>query len=109
MTTNNAARYSIPGAGDTLLSYALLTDPDPLQAGASGAILTLVISNSGNAIVTVSSLVVTFLAGSNAKDLVPTPGAGGSIPPQAPTGWGLNNESGSITLTPSGSAGQIGP
>ncbi|HYW11885.1 MAG TPA: hypothetical protein VE871_08010 [Longimicrobium sp.] len=94
-------------AGDapsTLLSYVMLTSPDPLQASAANAILTLVVSNPGGQTVTATSLVVTLPVGTNAKDL--TADATG-VQTQPAAGWEAVNAAGTITLTPTGT-GEIG-
>lgn len=90
---------------DTLLSYVMLTSPDPLQASAKNSSLTLVVSNPGGRIVTVTSLVVTLPVGTNAKDL--TADATG-VQTQPAAGWQAVNAAGTITLTPTGT-GEIGP
>jgi hypothetical protein len=89
----------------TLLSYVMFTSPDPLQASATNAILTLVVSNPGAQLVTVTRLVVTLPVGTNAKDLT-ADATGVQIGVSA--GWQASNAAGSITLTPSGAAGQVG-
>ncbi|HST60251.1 MAG TPA: hypothetical protein VLK84_16210 [Longimicrobium sp.] len=92
-------------SSDTLLSYVMFTSPDPLQASARNAILTLVVSNPRSQMVTVTSLVVTLPVGTNAKDL--TADAAG-VQTQPAAGWQASNAAGIITLTPTGS-GEIGP
>lgn len=90
---------------DTLLNYAFLPTPDPLQAGVT-ATLTLVASNPGRNDVTVTSIVVTLPVGTNARSL--TPDATG-IQTQLPTGWNASPPSGgSFTLTPTGDAARVG-
>jgi hypothetical protein len=80
----------------TLLKYAFLADPDPLQAGGT-ATLTLIVSNPGGQVVTVDSIVVTLPVGTNAKDL--TADASG-IQSQLPPGWGVSQSGGELTLRP---------
>jgi hypothetical protein len=80
----------------TLLSYALLTDPDPLQAGGM-ATLTLIVSNSGRQVVTVASIAVMLPVGTNARNL--TPDASG-IQSQLPPGWNVSQNGGELTLRP---------
>ena len=70
--------------GTTLLTYALLTSPDPLQADATGATLTLVASNNGLRVVRCTQIVVILPVGPNAKDL--TADATGSRPRWPPAG-----------------------
>jgi YVTN family beta-propeller protein len=89
----------------TLLDYAFLTEPDPLQA-TTAATLTLVVSNSGPQIVTCTSMTVTLPVGTNTKDLTASP-AGISTTP--PTGWRVAQSGGAFTLTPqNASAGKVG-
>ncbi|HST60250.1 MAG TPA: hypothetical protein VLK84_16205 [Longimicrobium sp.] len=90
---------------DTLLSYVMFTSPDPLQASAANAVLTLVVSNPVGRMVTVTRLVVTLPVGTNAKDL--TADATG-VQTGLPAGWQATNTAGTITLTPTGTA-EIGP
>ena len=91
---------------DTLLSYALFTSPDPLQVSVKNAVLTLVVSNPGGRMVTVTSLVVTLPVGTNAKDL--TADATG-VQTELPAGWqAANGGDGTITFTPTGT-GTVGP
>jgi hypothetical protein len=80
----------------TLLAYAFLADPDPLQAGGM-ATLTLIVSNPAGQVVTVGSIVVTLPVGTNAKDL--TADASG-IQSQLPPGWGIGQSGGELTLRP---------
>ncbi|HYW11887.1 MAG TPA: hypothetical protein VE871_08020 [Longimicrobium sp.] len=80
----------------TLLSYAMLPSPDPLQAGGT-ATLTLIVSNSGRQVVTVASIAVTLPVGTNAKDL--TADASG-IQSQLPPGWNVSQSGGELTLRP---------
>jgi hypothetical protein len=95
-------------AGDapsTLLSYVMFTSPDPLQASAKNTLLTLVVSNPGGRVVTVTRIDVTLPVGTNAKDL--TADATG-VQTGVPAGWQAAKRAGTITLTPSGAAGQVG-
>ncbi|HST60248.1 MAG TPA: hypothetical protein VLK84_16195, partial [Longimicrobium sp.] len=80
----------------TLLSYALLTSPDPLQAGAT-ATLTLIVSNPGHQAVTVQGIVVTLPVGTNARDLTGDPTG---LEMEVPDGWQASPVNGEITLTP---------
>jgi hypothetical protein len=88
-----------------LLDYAILTAPNPLQAGAP-ATLTLAISNGGSHVVNVTKIVVTLPIGTNAKDL--TASAGFQTDP--PPGWNVSASGGVLTLTPqaSGAVGRDG-
>ena len=88
----------------TLLTYALLTNPNPLQAGAAGASLTLVVSNDGSQIVDCTQIVVVLPVGPNAKDLI----ADAGLQTQVPDGWGASQDSGVVTLTPNTLPAQIG-
>jgi YVTN family beta-propeller protein len=90
----------------TLLAYALLTEPNPLQASAD-ATLTLVVSNSGRDVVTVESVTVTLPVGTNAKDLIAN---AGGIVTQPQSGWSVAQSGGSFTLTPdTPAAARVGP
>ena len=80
----------------TLLAYAFLADPDPLQAGGM-ATLTLIVSNPGRQVVTVSSIAVLLPVGTNAKAL--TPDASG-IQSQLPVGWNVSQTGGELALRP---------
>ncbi|HYW11884.1 MAG TPA: hypothetical protein VE871_08005 [Longimicrobium sp.] len=82
----------------------MYTSPDPLQASVKNAILTLAVSNPGAQVVTVTRLVVTLPVGTNAKNL--TADATG-VQIGVPDGWQASNAAGSITLTPSGAAGEV--
>jgi hypothetical protein len=88
---------------DTLLTYALFVDPDPLQVNGS-CILTLVVSNSTRAPITCGAIRLTLPVGTNAKDLIPS---GVGIETQRPPDWSAGQDGGVITLTPSGDAGTI--
>jgi hypothetical protein len=88
---------------DTLLTYALYVDPDPLVVNAA-ATLTLVVSNSSRQAITCTSIQVTLPVGTNAKDLI---ASGAGMQTQVPTGWNAATNNGVITLTPSGDAGKI--
>jgi dipeptidyl aminopeptidase/acylaminoacyl peptidase len=80
----------------TLLAYALLPQPDPLQAGSS-ATLTLVVSNGGREAVTCTSITVTIPVGTNAKDLVAD--ASGVVS-EPPSGWTCAQNGNQLVLTP---------
>jgi hypothetical protein len=96
--------FRAAGPSDTLLSYVMFTSPDPLQASARNAVLTLVVSNPGRRVVAVKDLVVTLPVGTTAKTL--TADATGVQTEPAP-GWQATSAGGSITLTPGG-AGEVG-
>jgi hypothetical protein len=99
-----AARLTLAATtADTLLSYALYVDPDPLQVSAA-ARLTLVVSNGSRAAITCQNIQVTLPAGTAAKDLIP---GGAAIETQVPDGWSAAAAGGVVTLTPSGDAGTI--
>ncbi|HTD32843.1 MAG TPA: hypothetical protein VK665_04210, partial [Candidatus Elarobacter sp.] len=83
-------------AAPALLTYAALTDPDPLRV-ATSATLTLVISNGTRQIVTVESITVTLPVGTTAKTLTSSPN--GIATPPTP-GWDVVQNGGSFTLTP---------
>jgi hypothetical protein len=80
----------------TLLTYALLPQPDPPQAGSS-ATLTLVVSNGGREAVTCASITVTIPVGTNAKDLVAD--ASGVVS-EPPSGWSCAQSGDQLVLTP---------
>ncbi|HKS27371.1 MAG TPA: hypothetical protein VJS44_06100 [Pyrinomonadaceae bacterium] len=86
----------------TLLSYAVQTTPDPLQASpAQGdpslATLMIVVSNSAGHAVECQSLTFSFLEGTNARDFfADATGIGAS----APTGWNLTQQGSVFTATP---------
>jgi hypothetical protein len=88
--------------GSTLLDYALLTAPAPLQAGMP-ATLTLVISNGGSQPVTVTRIAIALPIGTNAKDLTASTGFQTGTTP----GWNLAQNGGVLTLTPAG-GGMVG-
>lgn len=87
---------------DTLLTYALSTDPDPLQAGhtdgsTSLATLTIVVSNDTHTLIDCQSITFTFPVGQNAKDLSnDMTGVVATHPP----GWSLQRTGGVFTATP---------
>jgi hypothetical protein len=95
----------ITATGNTLLTYAMLVEPDPLQVTTS-AILTLLVSNSGNELVTCTSIVVTLPKGTFAKDLTEDPTG---IETVVPDGWAVTPAENVFTFTPSATAGPIGP
>jgi hypothetical protein len=83
--------------GVTLLSYALLPAPNPLQAGTTGQ-LTLAVSNMGNQPVDLSGVAVTLPLGANADDLaVSSDGIGTAVVPNG--GWQVAHTKGSATFT----------
>jgi hypothetical protein len=86
-----------------LLQYALLTAPEPLQAGTT-ANLTLTISNGGRQFVTVTKIVITLPLGTDAKDL----SSSSTFQTSATSGWNLAQSGGSLTLTPASGTGPIG-
>lgn len=92
-------------ADDTLLTYSLLPDPDPLRPGRRDASLTLVVTNGSRELVTVSSIAVTLPVGTSAKAL--TASATG-IGTRLPDGWVAPREGGIVTLTPSPAAAKLG-
>ncbi|MEA2664000.1 MAG: hypothetical protein QOI11_944, partial [Candidatus Eremiobacteraeota bacterium] len=91
----------------TLLDYALLVNPDPLQASAQNAILMLVVSNSRREAVDCSSIVVTLPIGTGASSL--TEDATG-VQSDKPHGWTVTqNEAGVLTCKPkTPQAGTVG-
>jgi len=96
---------------DTPLSFALFTDPEPLQAGppqvdAPPTKLTIVVSNDAHELVQCQSISFDFLEGTNAKDFfADAEGVGTS----APTGWSIKASGPLFTATPDTPAnGKIG-
>jgi hypothetical protein len=82
---------------DTLLNYAILPTPNPLQVGYRGASLILIVSPKGSAIVTCERIVLTMPIGTNAQNL--TASAEGMTSETAP-GWDATQDGGQFTLSP---------
>lgn len=85
------------------LSYAVLTDPDPLRASPGGsydpnlASLTVLVTNITEEPVPVRNIVFRLPEGSSARDLTPsTSGVNSEAPPR----WHLSNKEGRFTLAP---------
>lgn len=96
---------------DTLLTYSVSTDPDPIQASPvqgnpSTTTLTIVASNNTHHIITCKSITFSFPVGTNAKDFSSdTTG----ISTTRPTGWSISQSGGVFTATPNTPAdGNIG-
>jgi hypothetical protein len=87
-------------AGDTVLTYSLQTDPDPLQVStgtnAPTATVTIVVSNGTNRYVTVDTLAFAIAVGPYAKDLT----GAASISAEVPEGWSVAQTGGTFTCTP---------
>src|SRR5687768_14635659 len=100
---------AIPKSSNALLTYSLLTQPNPLQVNGAG-ILTLVVSKSPQTrdTITCAQIKVTLLEGKSAQQLTTDASDIGTQPPS--DFWGAHNEdeSGVITLTPTGVAGKFG-
>src|SRR6476620_6492858 len=93
-------------SSDALLTYSLLTEPDPLQVNGAGT-LTLVVSKSTHETITCTEIKVTLLGGKSAKELTTdASNVGTEVPSKF---WGADNDGGVITLTPTGDAGTFGP
>ena len=90
--------------GTTLLSYALLDQPQPAPGRRADATLTLVVSNDGSQIVDCTQIMVILPVGSNAKDLT----ADAGLLTQVPAGWDATGIGGVVTLTPDTPPAQIG-
>lgn len=99
---------------DTLLAYAVSTDPDPLRASAaSGApslgALTVVVSNGTKNVINCAGIAFSFPVGENAKDLT-TDMIG--VATAHPPGWSIRQTGGLFTATPDtpedGRIGQAG-
>jgi hypothetical protein len=102
--------YSASLANDDdapLLDYALLVNPDPLQASVQNAILTLVVSSAQRDPVNCASIMVTFPLGTVASTLTT---ALTGMQTQTPDGWTATDQgSGTLSLTPqTAKAGTIG-
>ncbi|HEY0319608.1 MAG TPA: hypothetical protein VGC66_01425 [Pyrinomonadaceae bacterium] len=99
---------------DTLLTYAVQTNQDPIQASPqtgdkSSLTLMIVISNDTHKIIDCQSLSFGFLKGTDAKDLFPdATGIGTSVP----KGWSIKQDGSLFTATPDpskdGHNGKIG-
>ncbi|MFO7567474.1 MAG: hypothetical protein R6X02_32825 [Enhygromyxa sp.] len=92
------------------LSYAITTDPNPLQANPSGsdslrANMTLLVSNPTGQYITVNSITVTIPVGANASNLTADPS---SIRTGKPEGWTIDSSGGVFVLTPSPGNGTLG-
>jgi microcystin-dependent protein len=97
---------------DTLLSYAVSTDPDPLQVSPTTgapteATLTIVVSNNTHQYIECTSLSFSFLQGTLAKDLFSD---STGIASSAPSGWSITQNGVLFTAKPNSSSdGKIGP
>ena len=90
----------------TLLTYAVISDPDPLQVS-STAKLIIIVSNDTSDYVNVESIVFELPVGTYAKDLTSDPS---SIQSTVPDGWGISQEAGRFIATPNTpNAGKVGP
>ncbi|HEX8174274.1 MAG TPA: hypothetical protein VF543_04035 [Pyrinomonadaceae bacterium] len=95
-----------------LLTYAIQTNPDPLQASpqtgnSTLATLTIVVSNSTGHYINCQSISFGFLQGTNARDLF-ADSTGISV--ITPTGWSIHQQGSLFTATPNTPQdGQIGP
>ncbi|MBW4464898.1 MAG: hypothetical protein KME07_05595 [Pegethrix bostrychoides GSE-TBD4-15B] len=69
---------------NTVLSYTVTTNPNPLQISSSTSSLTVVVYKSAPPEVTCSSLTFTVVPGKNDTDLTTDPG---TITTSCPTGW----------------------
>ncbi len=79
----------------TLLTYTIITDPFPLQAGAASATLTLVASNETSVAVSLSWLTIKIPVGPMAQQLTSQATVIGPVPP---AGW--NNQNPQPTPSP---------
>ena len=106
VTMINVANAIPTSSSDALLTYSLLTQPDPLQVKGAG-ILTLVVSKSTRGIITCTQIKVTLLEGKSGDTLTPDlSGIETEIPSSS---WRADPAGGVITLTPTGDAGTFGP
>ncbi|HKS27369.1 MAG TPA: tail fiber protein [Pyrinomonadaceae bacterium] len=97
---------------ETLLSYAIYTTPNPLQASpktgdAPPAMLQIVVSNPKGHLVNCKSIRFSFLKGTNARDFFAD---STGIETSAPTGWKLTQSGSIFTAKPvTAKDGDIGP
>jgi hypothetical protein len=89
--------------GQPALSYAVLSDPDPLRASPGGAYdpnlasLTVLVTNDSGDPVPVRSIILRLPEGSGARDL--TPNISG-VNSEAPDRWHVTKKEGRFTLAP---------
>lgn len=83
-----AAGLVMAATSSTLLRYAILPDPNPMQVSAQNARLTLVISNPGSQVVTCTRIEVTLPVG---------------------TTWRVSNAAGDVVIEPLGKVDPNGP
>jgi hypothetical protein len=89
--------------GEPALSYAVLSDPDPLRASPGGAYdpnlasLTVLVTNDSGDPVPVRSIILRLPEGSSARDL--TPNISG-VNSEAPDRWHVTKKEGRFTLAP---------
>jgi len=88
----------------TLLTYAVISNPDPIQVS-NKAKLTIVVSNSTKKSIQVNSIVFSIPVGLYAKDLTVDASSIGST---VPKDWSINREGGRFTATPN-TTGKVGP
>ena len=93
-----------------LLTYAVITDPDPIQTSPqtgdpSLAKLTIIVSNDTHQFIECQSISFGFLQGTDAKDFFSD---ATGIVPSAPTGWSITQVGSLFTATPDNSPAQIG-
>jgi hypothetical protein len=101
----DAAGLMADGAdGDTLLRYALLVEPDPLQTGGP-ATLTLVVSNPGRHAVDCALIVLTIPVGTGGKQLVAD---AQGLETQLPEGWQVSQSAGTLRFQPDAAHAAIG-
>jgi YVTN family beta-propeller protein len=79
-----------------LLTYSVLSNPDPIQSGAACA-LTIVVSNSSNVLIECATITISLAVGVNAKDL--TADATG-VEPVRQTGWNVTRDGRSFLCQP---------
>ncbi|HEY0319609.1 MAG TPA: hypothetical protein VGC66_01430 [Pyrinomonadaceae bacterium] len=97
--------------GDTLLSYAVSSNPDPIQVSPqtddpSPATLMIVVSNDTHQLIDCQSISFSFLKGTNAKDFFSDDTGIGT---SHSDGWSINQSGALFTATPDTAAdGQVG-
>lgn len=89
---------------DILLSYAVSTEPDPLQVSPTLATLTIVVSNDTHRSIDCQSIGFSFLQGTNAKDFFSD---STGIVTSVPEGWSIKQEDARFTALPDNAPAQI--
>jgi hypothetical protein len=93
---------SAPNPQPTLLTYALSTQPNPLQVGGPSQ-LVLAVSNGTGARVACQQIAVTLPVGTNANDLIAT----ATVTATPPAGWTADVQGGLIVFAPIGGSVKV--